>query len=36
MASALGIGFTLGPLFGGFVGKWLGPDGLFFSMPGRN
>jgi MFS transporter, DHA1 family, multidrug resistance protein len=30
MASALGIGFTLGPLFGGFVGKWLGPDGLFF------
>jgi len=30
MASALGIGFTLGPLFGGFVGKWLGADGLFF------
>ncbi|HEX9272258.1 MAG TPA: MFS transporter [Candidatus Binatia bacterium] len=30
MASALGIGFTLGPLLGGFVGKWLGPDGLFF------
>jgi MFS transporter, DHA1 family, multidrug resistance protein len=30
MASALGIGFSLGPLFGGFVGKWLGPDGLFF------
>ena len=30
MASALGIGFTLGPLMGGFVGKWLGPDGLFF------
>ena len=29
MASALGIGFTLGPLLGGFVGKWLGPDGLF-------
>jgi predicted MFS family arabinose efflux permease len=29
MASALGIGFTLGPLCGGFVGKWLGPDGLF-------
>ncbi|HYA29309.1 MAG TPA: MFS transporter, partial [Acidobacteriota bacterium] len=30
MASALGIGFTLGPLLGGFVGKWLGPEGLFF------
>ena len=30
MASALGVGFTLGPLLGGFVGKWLGPDGLFF------
>jgi predicted MFS family arabinose efflux permease len=30
MASALGIGFTLGPLLGGFVGKRLGPDGLFF------
>jgi len=30
MAAALGIGFTLGPLLGGFVGKWLGPDGLFF------
>ena len=29
MASALGIGFTLGPLCGGFVGKWLGPNGLF-------
>jgi len=34
MASALGIGFTLGPLFGGFVGKWLGPDGLFFLYAG--
>ena len=30
MASALGIGFTLGPLLGGFVGKRFGPDGLFF------
>jgi predicted MFS family arabinose efflux permease len=30
MASALGIGFTLGPLLGGFVGRRLGPDGLFF------
>ncbi len=29
MAAALGIGFTLGPLLGGFVGKWLGPDALF-------
>ena len=26
----LGIGFTLGPLLGGFVGKRFGPDGLFF------
>jgi predicted MFS family arabinose efflux permease len=35
MASALGIGFTLGPLLGGFVGKWLGPEGLFllYSAP---
>src|SRR5262245_40252706 len=32
MASALGVGFTLGPLLGGFVGKWLGPDGFFFLM----
>jgi predicted MFS family arabinose efflux permease len=30
MASALGIGFTLGPLLGGFVGKWWGPNALFF------
>ena len=30
MASALGIGFTLGPLLGGFVGKRFGPNGLFF------
>ena len=29
MASALGIGFTVGPLLGGFVGKHMGPDGLF-------
>ena len=29
MASALGIGFALGPLLGGFVGKWLGPSALF-------
>jgi DHA1 family multidrug resistance protein-like MFS transporter len=35
MASALGIGFTLGPLFGGFVGKWLGPSALFllYALP---
>lgn len=35
MASALGIGFTLGPLLGGFVGKWLGPEGLFvlYALP---
>src|SRR5262249_21783775 len=30
MASALGIGFPLGPLLGGFVGNRLGADGLFF------
>jgi predicted MFS family arabinose efflux permease len=29
MASALGIGFTLGPLLGGFVGEWLGANALF-------
>ena len=29
MASALGIGFTIGPLLGGFVGKWLGASALF-------
>ncbi len=35
MASALGIGFTIGPLLGGFVGKWLGPEGLFllYALP---
>jgi predicted MFS family arabinose efflux permease len=30
MASALGIGFTLGPLLGGWVGNRIGADGLFF------
>lgn len=30
MASALGIGFTLGPLLGGLVGKGLGASALFF------
>jgi MFS family permease len=29
MASALGVGFTLGPLLGGFLGNWLGADALF-------
>lgn len=35
MASALGIGFTLGPLLGGFVGKWLGSQALFllYALP---
>jgi predicted MFS family arabinose efflux permease len=35
MASALGVGFTLGPLLGGFVGKWLGPNALFllYALP---
>lgn len=35
MASALGIGFTIGPLLGGFVGKSLGPDALFlvYALP---
>src|SRR5262249_31803555 len=30
MGSALGGGLTLRPLFGGFLGKWLGPEGPFF------
>jgi len=29
VASALGIGFSIGPLLGGFVGKTFGPDALF-------
>ena len=29
VAAALGIGFALGPSFGGFVGDWWGPDKLF-------
>jgi predicted MFS family arabinose efflux permease len=29
VASALGIGFTVGPLLAGFVGKLFGPDALF-------
>lgn len=29
VATALGIGFTLGPLLGGIVGKWFGPGSLF-------
>lgn len=29
VAAALGIGFSLGPLLGGFVGKKFGPDALF-------
>src|SRR5258705_2858052 len=35
MASALVIGFALGPLLGGFVGKRLGPGALFllYSLP---
>ena len=35
MASALGVGFTIGPLLGGFVGKSLGPDALFlvYALP---
>src|ERR1700740_598211 len=34
MASALGIGFTLGPLLGGLVGKRLRPGGVFFFFSG--
>lgn len=29
VAAALGIGFALGPTFGGLVGDWWGPDKLF-------
>lgn len=29
VASALGIGFTIGPALGGFVGAWWGPELLF-------
>ena len=29
VASALGIGFAIGPLLGGFAGKIFGPDALF-------
>src|SRR5258705_4111479 len=30
ISSALAIGFTLGQLFCGYIGKWLRSDGLFF------
>jgi predicted MFS family arabinose efflux permease len=35
MASALGVGFTLGPLLGGFVGERFGFDALFllYALP---
>ena len=35
VASALGIGFTIGPLLGGFAGKLFGPDALFmvYALP---
>jgi predicted MFS family arabinose efflux permease len=35
VASALGIGFTLGPLAGGFVGRIFGPGALFglYALP---
>jgi predicted MFS family arabinose efflux permease len=35
MASALGIGFTLGPLLGGLAGKWFGSTALFllYALP---
>ncbi|MPZ75060.1 MAG: MFS transporter [Deltaproteobacteria bacterium] len=35
VASALGIGFAIGPLIGGFVGKSFGPDVLFvvYALP---
>ena len=35
VASALGVGFTIGPLLGGFAGKVFGPDTLFmvYALP---
>lgn len=35
VASALGIGFAIGPLIGGFVGKTFGPQALFavYALP---
>jgi predicted MFS family arabinose efflux permease len=35
VASALGIGFSVGPLIGGFVGKTFGPQALFalYALP---
>src|SRR5687768_9997505 len=35
VASALGVGFTIGPLLGGFAGKVFGPDALFmvYALP---
>ena len=35
VAAALGIGFSLGPLVGGFVGKAFGPEALFalYALP---
>ncbi len=35
VAAALGIGFSLGPLLGGFVGKMFGPEALFafYALP---
>ena len=35
VAAALGIGFSIGPLIGGFVGRVFGPDALFalYALP---